>query len=976
MDKKIERELVQNLQLMILQEFFKIQMEEEYGAGWTREVKSKVTLLSAANPRSTYGDIKRVIDTKTFENFNETSLDVTALKNLMLGSSNTERCFENECKVGSVNSFRTQVFNLVKDKNALVSHISNPNAINEVNALIHGSLAHIEEFLDYLDNANWNYNKKDKFIKKYRDKVAEINDSPTEKGLKSLPFNALKQMVSDNIAEAMLEMSLRINDGNIPIDEYDAIKADELLEKAVRQGCADAKARLAYKKLNAAKGNKKEIIEASNLLAEASAKGSGYAYFTYGYSAEKGLTAKPNILEAKENYEKAAELGCIEAKVKLAYLLAEENPIHLGKLVELAKSSKNLYAYSHLSDYYYEADLKKEYFTTLKNGAKLGFTDMQAEYGYSLLYDKDIDKNPQEAVKQLKMAASKGSADAKSYLGMYYSDSTFGEPDKALAFEYYNEAAEMGDSFALWQRAIYYYTGNCVEKDYQKSLDDALKAYDDYKKAGYVLGKLYENSEILENDAVKVFNYYNAAANEGHVASTYEVGLCYKEGKGTKKSQTLAVAFFTKAAEKGHARAHFELAENLRINKAYDSAIKYYTIAAQKGVIEAEYGIGLCYAELGEETKAMKHYKVAADNGNKYAANALGDYYGVKRPVFNNPLDINKAIEYYEMANNHYEIALIYLEGRGLSAPDYQKAVEEFQRAANDDFKACYALGHCYCFGFGVKQDYSEAVRQYARYLKENGSDSKEAKTVNFFLCYCLLKLGKYQGLIDGFKNTLPDEPFANYMLGYCYFYGIGTEIDFIEAEKYFKALDDYGTMRKYDNKFRMIIEKSTAFSNDIFTHNKYLLGECYYRYRLKRGEAKKYFEFAYKFGSIANAKLRLDCIELLQTPVNEQNFSNYKDFALKGDVWAKDSIITYLYNSHKYNEVEELCLNQNWFEKLSTLYLADVMEWTRRPKIQHSRTIEFLNKAKERGYKIADVKINLANEKLEQVTKMKKSFN
>ena len=55
--------------------------------------------------------------------------------------------------------------------------------------------------------------------------------------------------------------------------------------------------------------------------------------------------------------------------------------------------------------------------------------------------------------------------------------------------------------------------------------------------------------------------WFSQAVIRGDVMAKYNIGLCYKHGRGVTKDIIKAIEWFTKAAEKGFANAVKELRE-------------------------------------------------------------------------------------------------------------------------------------------------------------------------------------------------------------------------------------------------------------------------------------------------------------------------------------------------------------------------------------------------------------------------------
>lgn len=168
--QELER-TVGDLQLSVMQEFFRIRMTQVFGGNWVSQVRGVVEGKFAGTDahKQNYQGIYDVLSNEGVETLDETRMDITAMTALMLYD------FYNQCKVGT--NFRQQIRNIQTDKNRLVSHISNPNDTLNVKILELTALKDIRSFLKYLRNSTWAYTEKQEFVDKYQAQIEGISKS-------------------------------------------------------------------------------------------------------------------------------------------------------------------------------------------------------------------------------------------------------------------------------------------------------------------------------------------------------------------------------------------------------------------------------------------------------------------------------------------------------------------------------------------------------------------------------------------------------------------------------------------------------------------------------------------------------------------------------------------------------------------------------------------------------------------------------
>ena len=71
-----------------------------------------------------------------------------------------------------------------------------------------------------------------------------------------------------------------------------------------------------------------------------------------------------------------------------------------------------------------------------------------------------------------------------------------------------------------------------VEQDYKEALKWFRKAADqDYGKAQYAIGSMYENGEGVGQDYAEALKWYRKAADQDNECSQYALGIIYKNEK-------------------------------------------------------------------------------------------------------------------------------------------------------------------------------------------------------------------------------------------------------------------------------------------------------------------------------------------------------------------------------------------------------------------------------------------------------------
>jgi len=125
---------------------------------------------------------------------------------------------------------------------------------------------------------------------------------------------------------------------------------------------------------------------------------------------------------------------------------------------------------------------------------------------------------------------------------------------------------------------------------------------------------------------------WKTESGHGNVQSTYKVAKYYM-ARGIYKA---GIEWYTKAAEKGHARAEYELAEMYmngdKVAKSFDAAIYWYRQSAENGYANAQAKLGHMYEHGGmidkDPVQAYRWLKLAVKNGNLDVAEELNEIEG------------------------------------------------------------------------------------------------------------------------------------------------------------------------------------------------------------------------------------------------------------------------------------------------------------------------------------------------------------
>ena len=248
--------------------------------------------------------------------------------------------------------------------------------------------------------------------------------------------------------------------------------------------------------------------------------------------------------------------------------------------------------------------------------------------------------------------------------------------------------AEAGDAEAQMALAQRYRFGVGVALNPAKAVEWFQKAAEQGHVQGqFSVGFMYQTGENgIEKNLEKAAEWYRKAAENGHLNALANLGSMYQFGLGVERNEAQAAELYKTAAENGAPLAQFYMARMYirgdGAAKDIKKAIELLQEAAEQGLSAAYIELAQIYAGVGNHIK--KNMVAAADLYLKAAE--LGDDIG------------------------QYYIGLMYYDGRGVKK-NRAEAIRWLQKAADqNNFSAQERLGNMYLKGDGVKKNEIEGL--------------------------------------------------------------------------------------------------------------------------------------------------------------------------------------------------------------------------------------------------------------------------
>lgn len=354
--------------------------------------------------------------------------------------------------------------------------------------------------------------------------------------------------------------------------------------------------------------------------------------------------------------------------------------------------------------------------------------------------------NKAEAIAWFEKSARDGSEKGFNNLEDLYEE-VYGDTTGSRYIALLREVAEDGYYMAMVKLHECYLEGKYVEKDIAKALSHLEEAVEgEFSTACFMKGcHLFDGDYGVPMDKEEAVRLWTIAARKGHTSAAFNLGLCYRDGKGADQNVSTAIFWLEKAAEDDYEKAIMNLVDIYLLGKGgaevdYDKGIAWLEKAADLGTTDAFFKLGVYYfhGEYGciqSIEKALEYWKLGSNAGHSGCTKNIGLCYKNGEGV---PQNFTEAISWFEKAMGQgsidamLELGLAY-DDNGLTTPDYAKAVGYYAEAYSaGSAHGAYCLGTMYEHGHGVAEDMAKAFELY-KYAGEHGHARGMAKTGIFY---------------------------------------------------------------------------------------------------------------------------------------------------------------------------------------------------------------------------------------------------
>ncbi len=282
-----------------------------------------------------------------------------------------------------------------------------------------------------------------------------------------------------------------------------------------------------------------------------------------------------------------------------------------------------------------------------------------------------------------------------------------------------------------------YYDGEGVIQDYKVAVKYYTEAADfGNSHAIYMLGKCYLNGDGVDQNDQKAVEYFTHASQIGNSEAIVSLGQCYLYGYGVSQDEYKARDLFQQAADLQNSDAMLQLGvsylfpSNPSIQGDEKEAFSWINKAAMLDNVNALVFLGGFYAEgLGvskNSNTAFELFSKAADLGSDGGMQLLGICY---QEGIGTNINHDKMTEWYtkaaDLGNSAAMISLAYCSYRGES--NNRMAYDLALKAAElNNAEAMCFIGICYENGIGVEKNKKSAKEWYQKALDAGNQNAQQ----------------------------------------------------------------------------------------------------------------------------------------------------------------------------------------------------------------------------------------------------------
>lgn len=419
------------------------------------------------------------------------------------------------------------------------------------------------------------------------------------------------------------------------------------------------------------------------------------------------------------------------------------------------------------------------------------------------VYSRKMQDLP-KAVAAYEKGAEEGDAQSKFVLGTWILNGNIEGADEQRGIQLLEEAFSY-QTLAAANFLGQYYSYNQEARNIEKAIEwykKAIQYYDASSLLNLALLYIYDKDH---KDMAKALPYLDQAIAENQARAMSEKAYLLLESEEVERDIPKAKELLERATELGDDYAPYRLARGYQncefcAEPNYAKALEYYLLSAERNYVYAMEMAGRYFrtgvVDEPNAEQAVAWYRRAIEYNSDYARVELAFCHEVG---FGVEEDYHQAYElFHQAAENDYTFAHIklgyyYMDGV-LGDPDYDKAFDHFTKAAaQESAEGYYNLGRMYKYAIGRPENPALAMDYFLKGVEGDDWDAHVELALAYENEYAGYPFDAEKALEYMEKAAENGIPYAQYKLGYYYYFGI-VEADMEKGLEWLRKAHENGS--------------------------------------------------------------------------------------------------------------------------------------------------------------------------------------
>lgn len=224
--------------------------------------------------------------------------------------------------------------------------------------------------------------------------------------------------------------------------------------------------------------------------------------------------------------------------------------------------------------------------------ANQGDPDGMFNAGRCYLFGIGTEQSTENAMNWIGHAAHLDHILACYWMGGIYLNAQYVVPDPAMASNFYERGATLGNGYCQNKLGIMYRDGVGRAANWEQALALFLLSTDSGNEWGqFLLGQMYLTGTHVNQDLDRARQLFTLSAEQGLAEAQFELGAIYGKGLGVAADRRRSIELYKLAADQDDANANFNLGviyiNGDGVDRDIEIGVRYVSKAARLGMDEA-----------------------------------------------------------------------------------------------------------------------------------------------------------------------------------------------------------------------------------------------------------------------------------------------------------------------------------------------------------------------------------------------------